>query len=129
MEKGGNLLGLDRFDDTLIRKLSHHSYFGTFLPLTHRPVYQPYLAWTGAEQDDLFEAQGKWLNDEVQAYAASIGADNPFIYLDYADKTQDPLASYGADNVALLRAAAEKYDPDGVFQTLLPGGFKISDVE
>lgn len=65
----------------------------------------------------------------MAAYAESIGADNPFIYLDYADKTQDPLSSYGSDNVALLRDAAAKYDPNGVFQTLLPGGFKISKVD
>lgn len=104
---GGNLLGLDRFNDTLV-------------------LYQPYLAWTGAEQDDLFEKQGKWLNDQVNDYAKSIGADNPFIYLDYADKSQDPLDSYGKKNVDLLKAVAKKYDPTGVFQTLLPGGFKVS---
>lgn len=92
-------------------------------------VYQPYLAWDGAYQDALFEEQGQWLNDQVAAYAASIGADNPFIYLDYADKSQDPLGSYGSSNVELLRDAAAKYDPNGVFQTLLPGGFKISKVE
>jgi hypothetical protein len=48
--------------------------------------------------------------------------------LDYADITQDPLASYGAENVKKMKAAAKKYDPQGVFQNLVPGGFKISKV-
>lgn len=53
----------------------------------------------------------------------------PYLYLDYADKTQDPLASYGSDNIAKMKAVAKKYDPSGVFQDLVPGGFKISKVQ
>jgi hypothetical protein len=64
----------------------------------------------------------------IRAYAESIGADNPYLYLDYADKTQDPLASYGSENVKKMKAVAKKYDPSGVFQNLVPGGFKISKV-
>ena len=33
--------------------------------------------------------------------------------------------SYGPESVARLRAASRKYDPQGVFQTLCPGGFKL----
>lgn len=42
---------------------------------------------------------------------------------------QDPLRSYGVENVAKIRAAAKKYDPKSFFQTRVPGGFKISKVE
>jgi hypothetical protein len=31
--------------------------------------------------------------------------------------------------VARIRAAAKKYDPEGVFQTRAPGGFKISKLK
>lgn len=48
--------------------------------------------------------------------------------MNYDDKDQNPLESYGPENVAKIRAAAAKYDPDGIFQTLVPGGFKISGV-
>ena len=87
-----------------------------------------YISWTGAEQDDLFEGQGIWAVNQLHKYAASIGAEHEYIYLDYADETQDPLGSYGPENVAKMRAAAAKYDPTGVFQTMVPGGFKISKV-
>jgi hypothetical protein len=86
------------------------------------------MSWQGAEQDALFQQAGADLVDRIRAYAVSIGADNPYLYLDYADITQDPLASYGAENVKKMKAAAKKYDPQGVFQNLVPGGFKISKV-
>ncbi|KAF1940626.1 FAD-binding domain-containing protein [Clathrospora elynae] len=108
--KGGNSLGLEHFGDQVLC------------------LYQPYISWQGAEQDALFEGAGADLVNRIRGYAESIGADNPYLYLNYADKTQDPLAGYGAESVKRMKAAAEKYDPVGVFQNLVPGGFKISTV-
>lgn len=48
-----------------------------------------------------------------------------FIYQNYADISQDVHGSWGAENVAKLKAASRKYDPKGVFQKMVPGGFKI----
>lgn len=107
--KGGNVLGLDRFDETLI-------------------MYEPYFAWEDSAEDELFEGHAQKLREDISAYAVSIGSDNPFLYLDYADISQKPLESYGPENVAKIRAAAAKYDPKGVFQNMMPGGFKISKV-
>ncbi|KAG8163055.1 hypothetical protein KVR01_007533 [Diaporthe batatas] len=46
-------------------------------------------------------------------------------YLNYADETQDPLGTYGAENVKKLREIAQRYDPGEVFQKLCRGGFKL----
>ncbi|KAF2715752.1 FAD binding domain-containing protein [Pleomassaria siparia CBS 279.74] len=108
--RGGNILGLERFTDAFI-------------------VYQPYLSWEGSEQDALFQSQGAYLVDEIKQFAASIGATVEYLYLNYADITQDPLASYGKENVKKLKAVGSKYDPSGVFQNLVPGGFKLSNVK
>ncbi len=108
--RGGNVLGLERFNGQTLC------------------IYQAYISWQGAQQDALFQQAGADLVSRIREYAVSIGADNPYLYLDYADKTQDPLAGYGADNVKKMKAAANKYDPLGVFQKLVPGGFKISKV-
>jgi hypothetical protein len=94
--------------------------------LTTETVYQPYISWQGADQDVLFQGAGAALINRIREYAESIGADNPYLYLNYADITQDPLAGYGAVNVKKMKAAAKKYDPFGVWQKLVPGGFKIS---
>ncbi|KAL4802073.1 hypothetical protein BDV18DRAFT_164251 [Aspergillus unguis] len=109
VQNGGNILGLDRTSEDLILCLF-------------------YISWTGAEHDDLFEGQGMAMVDHLHEYAASIGAEHEYIYLDYADELQDPLGSYGRENVEKMRAAAAKYDPAGVFQEMVPGGFKISKV-
>lgn len=37
-------------------------------------------------------------------------------YINYADQTQDPLVSYGAENVKKLRETSQRYDPEQVFQ-------------
>lgn len=70
-----------------------------------------------------------WIKD-VQEFAATIeGGNLEWTYLNYADKSQNPLGSYGTENIKKMKDAAAKYDPEQVFQNLVPGGFKISDVE
>ncbi|KAF2844572.1 FAD-binding domain-containing protein [Plenodomus tracheiphilus IPT5] len=48
-----------------------------------------------------------------------------FKYLNFAASFQDPFASFGSDEVSKLKAVAKKYDPKGVFQKQVPGGFKL----
>lgn len=74
---------------------------------------------------DAFES---WVG-QMEEGMASIGARERFTYLNYAASFQDPLASYGDANVQFLKRVAAKYDPEGVFQMLVPGGFKISKAE
>ena len=38
---------------------------------------------------------------------------------------QEVIASYGEENVARLKQIAASYDPDAVFQNLVPGGQKL----
>lgn len=64
----------------------------------------------------------------LQDYAESLDAGLDWIYLNYAHPSQDPLKSYGEDKVQFIREVAAKYDPTGVFQNRIPGGFKISRV-
>ncbi|KAL8790213.1 MAG: hypothetical protein Q9213_000744 [Squamulea squamosa] len=49
----------------------------------------------------------------------------PFKYLNYADISQDVIGSYGTNNKRRLQAVSRKYDPKGLFQTSVPGGFKV----
>ena len=63
--------------------------------------------------------------NQVAEAAKEMGLLHQFQYLNYADPSQDPIQSYGAENVARLKAASRKYDPMGMFQTQVPGGFKL----
>ena len=61
----------------------------------------------------------------LEACAEAKGLLLKFQYLNYAAPFQAPLEAYGEDNLRFLRAVSEKYDPKGVFQKRVPGGFKL----
>lgn len=65
----------------------------------------------------------------VKDFAKSVGANESFEYLPYAKAVQDPIGSYGADNVRYLKDVSERYDPTRFFQRMVPGGFKIDRVD
>ncbi|OJJ36233.1 hypothetical protein ASPWEDRAFT_60249 [Aspergillus wentii DTO 134E9] len=65
---------------------------------------------------------------KLTEFAKTVDGHVDMIYLNYADATQDPLGSYGADRVEFMRKVAAKYDPAGVFQSRVPGGFKVNRV-
>ncbi|KAJ5269332.1 hypothetical protein N7497_009935 [Penicillium chrysogenum] len=108
-EQGGNVLGLDRFNENLFQVLFDYS-------------------WKDQADDVLFNQLANSALEELTTYSKSIGADNEFIYLNYANINQSPLSSYGTENVEYIRTVARKYDQTGVFQNQVPGGFKISAV-
>lgn len=63
--------------------------------------------------------------DKAKAATVALGTDDKFLYLNFAGGFQDPISGYGAKNVEFLRRVAAAYDPQGVFQKLMPGGFKL----
>lgn len=113
VQRGGNMLGLDKNPHNRL-----YYALGTTLltPASLAQVPQVYQKVAAAVQ-------------RIDAFAKSVGGYDPFEYLPYADAAQDPLGSYGADNVKYIRQVAQRYDPDSFFQRRVPGGFKISRVE
>lgn len=107
----GNVLGLDRntHDGILIQAAVS--------------VRTPELeAWARPRLGALIE--------ELRAFAGTVeGGVIPWIYLNYAHPSQEVLQSYGPENVRRIREVAARYDPEGAFQRLCPGGFKISAVK
>ena len=66
--------------------------------------------------------------ERIKAFAESIGANEQFVYLPYAKALQNPLGSYGADNVRYMKEVSRRYDPTRFFQRRVPGGFKVDRV-
>jgi len=64
-------------------------------------------------------------HEDLNRYASSLGLNWNWTYLDYANLEQDPISTFGAENVKRMRKASAKYDPQGVFQKLRGSGFKI----
>jgi len=48
-----------------------------------------------------------------------------YIYTNYAADFQDPMTGYGLRSLAFMREVSRKYDPQGIFQKQVPGGFKL----
>lgn len=83
--------------------------------------------WLDAAYDeDISQAAYAWVN-AIQTETNVKNTSFPFVYSGFAASFQDPFTSYGASNLRFLQDTAEKYDPIGVFQTLVPGGFKLSN--
>ncbi|KAK3319401.1 hypothetical protein B0H66DRAFT_624165 [Apodospora peruviana] len=67
--------------------------------------------------------------EDLRDFAESEEGLLPRIPANYADPDQKVLQSYGPDNVRFMHEVANRYDPAGVFQSICPGGFKISAVD
>ncbi|KAL0262829.1 hypothetical protein SLS55_001803 [Diplodia seriata] len=133
VEKGGNILGLDRASSNLVSKFHCPSELpwenGRLMAeIVARVVMLALVQWDDAANDARFIEANRQLVDDVVVHSRSVGKANEWLYLNYAWASQDVLASYGPESVAKMRAASAKYDPNGVFQRLVPGGFKLADV-
>ncbi|KAF7531293.1 hypothetical protein G7054_g8995 [Neopestalotiopsis clavispora] len=113
VEKGGNMLGLERDPRNKVVVALGVSLLGADSREQYPMVLQKVTA----------------VNERIVAFAKSLGSSQEFVYLPYADARQDPIGSYGAANVEHIRQVANKYDPDGFFQHRVPGGFKVSRVD
>lgn len=108
VKNGGNVVGLDRFTDKAN---------GILVLLI--------AAVKDAESEKLIEPRLARFMDDLDAYSAALKLKWEWTYLNYASGVQDVVASYGAKAILKIRAATNKYDPQGVFQKLRASGFKI----
>ncbi len=104
--RGGNVMGIDVPREGLVITLGSITFS---------------LARDYATMDRLSEQ----LLCNIIAAAKKNGVYHRYIDLNHAKGSQDPFEGYGPDNHAYLKKVAKKYDPAGVFQTLMPGGFKL----
>jgi hypothetical protein len=83
------------------------------------------IGWTNAADDALITQVAKDVITEIDKQAKKLNQFFDLKYLNYASPWQQVIPSYGADNVAKLKSVSKKYDPKGVFQKKVPGGFKL----
>lgn len=102
---GGNALGLD--------------------PAKVYLAYAEVVEWTGAEYDEVVM---QWVEETTYAINNATlkeGLHDPFNYMGDAAGFQAIFPGYGAANHQRLVDVAQRYDPNAVFQNLMPGGFKV----
>ncbi|KAL4882982.1 hypothetical protein BJY04DRAFT_216700 [Aspergillus karnatakaensis] len=103
---GSNSLGLDPKDGRLV----------VFMLIAYFPDQQ--------YRDHVRKAAAQVL-DSIELITKAAGVYRPFKYMGYADDTRDVIGGYGKNSVQRLQAASKRYDPDGLFQRVVPGGFKV----
>ncbi|KAI6087338.1 FAD-binding domain-containing protein [Hypoxylon rubiginosum] len=105
VELGGNVLGLDARESLV-----------SVLLLTY---------WKNKEDDEkIIPVLQKALGD-IEKDAEHRGHKVPYVYLNYTSSFQDPFTSYGEENKRFLQEVSRRYDPRGLFQSSVPGGFKL----
>jgi hypothetical protein len=103
---GGNALGLSREDGPLV-------------------IVQSAAAWESESLDLNVASSTRVFIQDVEDLAKKRALDHGFVYMNYAETTQDVFARYGPDNLQRLRRVAKKYDPNGALQKLWKGYFKL----
>lgn len=129
LQNGGNVLGTERFrEKTISMCILVRRFIKLEYSCSNHLVFLCFLNWKDQSKKDMFQAAANQFVGDIEEFTRSIGKHNPFKYLNYAHEDQNPLSTYGAENIAKMRAASVKYDPQGIFQTMVSGGFKVSKV-
>ncbi|KAI1390546.1 putative FAD-binding oxidoreductase [Hypoxylon trugodes] len=94
-----------------------------------QPVNQTWLVldvgWWSPDDDELAHNYTSSIINKVNDVTKSKGHYLDYIFMNDAAADQPVIEHYGAKSVAKLKKTAKKYDPDGVFQDLASGGFKL----
>lgn len=108
-KRGGNALGLSANDGPLL-------------------IIHLQLIWTAnvtAAESSEYAKMGENIMADVEGWGQDRGVASRYIYQNYAGPNQDVYGGYGAENLQKLKRVANKYDPEGDFQRLMPGGLKL----
>ncbi|CAI7625670.1 hypothetical protein PCG10_009964 [Penicillium crustosum] len=103
--RGGNALGLD----------SSQVYL----------CYAEVVEWIGSAYDEIVASWVEETTYKINNATQKAGLYDAFNYIGDAAGFQSIFPGYGTENHQKLRDIAQKYDSRGVFQTLMPGGFKV----
>ena len=93
----------------------------------HRPLMLMNFnwQWSNATSDTLVHTHIANILERSTQAARDSGQLNEYIYMNYASPSQQPVASYGEANRDFMKQVQARWDPEGVFQNLVPGGFKV----
>lgn len=125
VEKGGNPLGIPEENQQC--KLQSSQYIFPY-PILTVAGWTTIVDWKNAGDDEIVRDAVIATTNKWRELGESRGLAIPFLFMNDASRDQNPLASYGKENVRQLQEVAAKYDPSRLFQTLQNNGFLLSRV-
>lgn len=106
--KGGNATGLTPSDGPLFIVLLNPT-------------------WALPEDDNRVTTEVTKLLAKFRELASEKSLLHPYIFTNYAYKADDIFKGYSEESTRKLKEVSKKWDPEGIFQTGVPGGFKLSN--
>lgn len=100
--------------------------FGLTAGMTDYVLIDMTVAYDNESDDTLVQGAITDIVNKQQALLKSYGLLIDFIYINYANISQDVFGSWGDDAFAKLQAVDRSYDPCGVFERSVPGDYKLS---
>ena len=88
-------------------------------------IFNCSLTWSRAEDDKHVRSTIQRALERIDEAAAARKADHPYRFMNYCMEFQNPYTGCGEESLRLMREASKKYDPDGLFQRGITGGFKL----
>ncbi|PVI01875.1 FAD-binding domain-containing protein [Periconia macrospinosa] len=85
--------------------------------------------WDSADDDERVHKAVEDLLVKFRHVASEKGLLHRYIFTNYAYQKEDVFAGYGEKSLRELKDVSKKYDPEGIFQKAVPGGFKLSKVQ
>jgi len=83
------------------------------------------MGWNLASDDANVAAILTDTLQKIDTYTKKKGLHSPFVFMNDAFSSQDPLRSYGPRTFQRLQQIGKEYDPQKLFQRNMPGGFKL----
>lgn len=81
--------------------------------------------WKDSSDDEIILKTSREVLGDIDVMAAKKGQAVGYKFMNYAGDFQDVVGSYGEENKETLRKVSSKYDPEGLFQKGVPGGWKL----
>jgi hypothetical protein len=103
-QRGGNALGLETVNQTWLVLDS---------------------GWWSISDDATVHNATRDMIDVIEADSKAGGNYIEYIFLNDASWDQEVIQHYGLENVQRLKRVSKLYDPNSVFQILVPGGYKL----
>ncbi|KAA8651441.1 uncharacterized protein ATNIH1004_000324 [Aspergillus tanneri] len=82
--------------------------------------------WHKPTDDGTVHNATRSLLDTIEEDAQRKAVYVPYIFMNDASWDQEVIGHYGTKSAQRLKKVQSEYDPDCVFQSLVPGGFKLS---
>jgi hypothetical protein len=123
--RGGNALGIKTEDGPLtsktLRRCQERNSPNSVL------VVNINLHWSSASDTAMMTNFMRRLTTRFRQRAQDLGMLHPYLFQNHAYEEQDVFSGYGEVNLRELKRIRKQVDPEGVFQKLQPGFFKLGD--